>query len=109
MVDNLKSLYELSQDNLVLGQALKIDESLTIFPVFKAKLNYFSLETSIKENGGNAGSGSMTYEPICFLQIKNGNTTVLPITPTQKDSFVDTIPNLLENIDLSRFIKGIKI
>lgn len=109
MIDNLKSLYELSQSNLVIGQALKIEDGLTIIPVFKAKLNYFSLETSIKENGGNAGSGSMSYDPICFLQIKDGSASILPIAGAHKENVLDHIPQIMDNIDLTGFLKGIKL
>lgn len=108
MLDNLKSLYELSQSNLVLGKELKINDGLIIIPVFKAKLNYFTFETTIKDNDGNALSGSMSYDPICFILIKNGVPSILPIAE-KKETVMDKLPQLFESVDINSLIKGIKM
>lgn len=106
-MEELNKIFDLLKTNIVAGEGIGVNDNTTIIPIFKTKINYFSLVTNIKDNGGNALNGSLNYEPICFLQIKDGITTIISIH-NERESIMEGIPKFFEGFDLNNLIKGIK-
>lgn len=106
-MEELNKIFDLLKTNIVAGEGIGVNDDTTIIPIFKTKINYFSLVTNIKDNGGNALNGSLNYEPICFLQIKDGISSIIPIH-NERESIMEGIPKFFECFDLNNLIKGIK-
>lgn len=109
-MENFEFINKLLDGRVVLGSKEQICEGLYIIPVYKVKISFLNLKTDIRSNNGDGASGSISVSPICLLKIVNGNVDVINLDDDNKrDGILDTIPNMLNNIDINSLFKNIKL
>ncbi|MCM1557143.1 MAG: hypothetical protein NC087_06375 [Anaeroplasma bactoclasticum] len=109
-MESLDLISKLLNERIMLGKKEDLTENLSIVPVYKVKVNFFNVNTDIKNTTGDGSSGSLLITPVCILQIKNETVTILKFEDkTPKEDFFDVIPSLMSNININDVLKGLKI
>lgn len=93
----------------MLGKKEDITDNLSIVPVYKVKVNFFNVNTDIKDTAGDGSNVNLLITLLCILQIKNENITILRFEDkTPKEDFFDLIPSLVSNTNFNEVIEGFK-
>ncbi len=109
-MESLDFISKLLNERIMIGKKEEITDHLSIVPVYKVKVNFFNVNTDIKNTTGDGTSGSLSITPICILQIKNENITILKFEDkSPKEDFFDIIPNIMSNININDVLKGLKV
>lgn len=109
-LESLDLITKLLNERIMLGKKEDITENLSIIPVYKVKVNFFNVNTDIKNTVGDGTSGGLTITPLCILQIKNEAITIIKLDDKNpKEDFFDVIPNIMSNININDVLKGLKI
>ena len=109
-MESLDLISKLLNERIMLGKKEELTESLSIVPIYKVKVNFFNVNTDIKNTTGDGSSGSLLITPVCILQIKNDSISILKFEDkTPKEDFFDVIPRLMSNININDVLKGLKI
>ena len=98
---NLKSLVNA---DTIIGEAIHVQEGITIIPVSKVTFGFASGGSDLpaKENqlfGGGAGGG-VTVQPIAFLVIQNGQVELMQIQEgrTAAEKAINMVPDVVDKI-----------
>ena len=109
-MESLDFMSKILDGRVVLGKKEELGDGLYIIPVYKVKITFLNLKTDLKDNSGDGDSESISVTPICILKSHNGNVDIITFEEkTVKDSIVESIPNVLSNIDIGSMLKNIKI
>lgn len=107
-MNNLEFMSKLLDGRIVLGKKEEISDNLYIIPVYKVKITVMNLKTDLKESNGD--SSSISASPICLLKVFNNNIDIINLEELAKsESILDSIPNMLNNIDVNGILKNIKL
>ncbi|MGM9969116.1 MAG: hypothetical protein ACI35S_01830 [Anaeroplasma sp.] len=106
-MESLQFISKLLEGRLVLGAKEELGNNISLIPVYKVKISFLNLKTDLKDSDG--ASGSIGVTPICLIKNTNGIVDIISLEETQRDSFKDVIPNMLNNIDINSILKNIKI
>ncbi len=109
-MESLDFINKILEGRLVLGAKETITDNLFIIPVYKVKISFLNLKTDIKSTNGDGGSGSINVTPICLIKSYNGNVELINLEEFKEhDSIIDSIPNILNGIDVNAILKNMKI
>ena len=109
-MDHMDRVSKLLEGRVILGQREIITEDLSIIPVYRLKISFVDLSTDLKNTAGDGAIGSVHITPLCLLQVKGNNLSVLRFEDkSPKEEFADVLPSLMVNIDLGNVLKGLKI
>ena len=109
-MENLDFVSKLLNESIMLGKKGDITENLSIVTVYKVKVNFFNVNTDIKDTAGDGSNINLLITPVCILQIKNEDITILKFDDkAPKEDFFDIIPSLISNINVNDVLKGLKI
>lgn len=109
-MESLDLISKLLNERIMLGKKEDITDGLSVIPVYKVKINFFNVNTDIKNSLGDGTSGGLVITPICILQIKNENISIIKFEDkNSKEDFFDMIPNLMSNVNFNDVLKGLKI
>lgn len=109
-LENLDFISKLLNERIMLGKKEELTENLSIVPVYKVKVNFFNVNTDIKDTAGDGSNVNLLITPVCILQIKNDTITIVKFEDkTPKEDFFDIIPSLVSNLNINDVLKGLKI
>ena len=108
METTMSKIRQMVDANTVIGQPITAAEGIVLVPVSKVTFgfasggsDFSSKQPSADPNfGGGAGAG-VKITPVAFLVIKNGEVSVLSVTPpadTLVDKLLEGIPELAQKI-----------
>ena len=106
LLGSVKSLKDIVDVNTVIGEPLKLSESLTIIPVTKVSFGYGGgggsypkKETKNDTFGGGTGAGA-TVEPLAFLVVKDNDVRLLQLSSVNSaaDRVVTMVPEVMDKI-----------
>lgn len=101
-MDGIKNLVDV---DTVIGDAIRVNEDVTIIPISKVTCGFASGGSGFGSNpqnehfGGGAG-GCVKVNPIGFIVIKGDNVRMLPISETMSglDKIIDLVPEMVDKI-----------
>lgn len=109
-MENLDFISKILNERIMIGKKEDITDNLSIIGVYKVKVNFFNVNTDIKKGTGDGNNINLSIIPICILQIKNENVSIIKFDDLKpKEDFLDIIPNLMSNININDVLKGLKI
>lgn len=109
-MENLDFISKLLNERIMIGKREDITENLSIIGVYRVKVNFFNVNTDIKNQSGDGSNVNLSIIPICILQIKNDNISIIKFDDLKpKEDFFDIIPNLVSNLNINDVLKGLKI
>lgn len=109
-MDSLELISTLLNERIMLGKKENLTDTLSIVPVYKAKINFFNVNTDIKNTTGDGSNVNLLITPVSILQIKNDTISIIKFEEkTPKEDIFDIIPNIMSNIDMNSIIKNIKL
>ncbi len=102
MQKTIEQIRQMADSNTVVGSPITCGDTV-IIPISKISYGFASggsdLPTKSQKDlfGGGAGAG-ITVEPIAFISIHNGSTTLLQIDPMHSsiDRIANSLPNLVD-------------
>ena len=101
-IEKIKDLVDVST---IIGDPIKISDTLQIIPVSKVTYGFASGGTdfpskSNQELFGGGGGAGITIVPIAFLCVQNGNVRVVPMVsvPDTLNQAVNMIPDVVDRI-----------
>ena len=102
MQKTIEQIRQMADSNTVVGSPITCGDTV-IIPISKISYGFASggsdLPTKTQKDlfGGGAGAG-ITVEPIAFITIHNGSTTLLQIDPMHSsiDRIANSLPNLID-------------
>ena len=108
METTMSKIRQMVDANTVIGQPITAADGIVLVPVSKVTFgfasggsDFSSKQPSADPNfGGGAGAG-VKITPVAFLVIKNGEVSVLSVTPpadTLVDKLLEGIPELAQKI-----------
>ena len=101
-IEKIKDLVDVST---IIGDPIKISETLQIIPVSKVTYGFasggsdFPSKNNTQLFGGGGGAG-VTINPVAFLILKNGEVTLKHITSNDNaaERFVDMVPEVIDKV-----------
>ncbi len=109
-MESLDLISKLLNERIMLGKKEDITDHLSLIPVYKVKVNFFNVNTDIKNTTGDGTSGSLAITPICILQILDQDISIIKFEDkSPKEDFFDIIPNMISNVNLNDVLKGLKL
>lgn len=87
---------EVFKSNLILGERIKISDSLELIPVYRLKMSYLIVDgmKSANSNGTN-----MNVTPLCLIVIKNEEVRILPFgKENNSEKILEKVPSILDGL-----------
>ncbi len=104
MDSSMQNLKSLVNADTIIGEAIHVQEGVTIIPVSKVTFGFASGGSDLpaKENqlfGGGAGGG-VTVQPIAFLVIQDGHVELMQIQEgrTAAEKAINMVPDVVDKI-----------
>lgn len=101
-IEKVKNLVNVST---IIGEPMKVDESLTIIPVSKVTYGFASGGSDFpsknnKEIFGGGGGAGVTITPVAFLVISDGEVTLKHITAYDNaaERVVNLVPEMFDKV-----------
>lgn len=101
-IEKVKNLVNVST---IIGEPMKVDDSLTIIPVSKVTYGFASggsdfPSKSNKEIFGGGGGAGVTITPVAFLVINDGEVTLKHITAYDNaaERVVNLVPEMFDKV-----------
>lgn len=107
MDTTMQKIKEMIDVNTIIGDAIKVNEEITIIPVSKVGFGFaaggsdFPSKTPKDLFGGGSGAG-VSIQPLAFLVVNNGSVSVLQMDGSDNpgDKFINMVPEVIEKISV---------
>lgn len=101
-LDGIRKLVDV---DTVIGDAIKVNEEITLIPISKVTCGFagggsgFGANPQNEHFGGGAG-GCVKVTPVCFLVVNGDHIRMLPVaeSSTGVDKLVDLVPEMVDKI-----------
>ncbi|MBQ3919304.1 MAG: sporulation protein YtfJ [Oscillospiraceae bacterium] len=101
----MDKVHEMADANTILGDPVKLDKGVTIIPISKVAYGFASGGTDLPTKtdkaffGGGSGAG-ITFTPLGFLVISNGNVELLQMKMDygKNSTVVDMVPEVFNKV-----------
>ncbi len=101
----LEGIRKLVDVDTVIGDAIKVNEDITLIPISKVTCGFagggsgFGANPQNEHFGGGAG-GCVKVTPVCFLVVKGENIRMLPVAESSNsvDKLVDMVPDVVDKL-----------
>ena len=103
----ISKLQEMVDTNVMVGQAIRTDDGVTLIPVSNVSIGFasggsdFQAKQANKEMpfGGGAGA-AVKVSPAAFIVVKDGNTRVISLAAESNtvDKVLDAAPGLIDKV-----------
>ena len=102
----MEKVREMVDTNTIVGQPITTPDGVTLIPISKVSFGFGGAggdygKTQPKEFGGGSAAG-VKIDPVAFLDIRDGNTRVLPVAvpPVSRlDRVVEMVPDLMDKVE----------
>jgi sporulation protein YtfJ len=107
MGTTMEKLKEMIDANAIVGEPISTADGITLIPVSKVSYGFVGggsdfLKKPDSKSGFGGGSGAgVNITPVAFIVIKNGNASMIYITPPELstvDRIIDTVPEVMDKI-----------
>lgn len=106
METSIGKIRELADSNAIVGQPITTPDGVTLIPISRVNFGFSSGGTDYGKTAptkfaGGAG-GAVKIEPVAFLVVKNGVTTVMPVAipaMSTADRVLEMIPQLMDRVE----------
>ena len=112
-----ESLKNLINVNAIVGNAVKLENNITVIPISKIKCSFVAGGTEFEKNKnlehlpfGGATGGNVNIIPIAFLVVNQNDVKILHLENNTHliEKVVDEIPEFIEKVK-SMFTKNIEV
>lgn len=112
-----ESLKNLINVNAIVGNAVKLENNITVIPISRIKCSFVAGGTEFEKNKnlehlpfGGATGGNVNIIPIAFLVVNQNDVKILHLENNTHliEKVVDEIPEFIEKVK-SMFIKNIEV
>lgn len=106
METSMGKIREMVDSNAIVGQPITTPDGVTLIPVSKVSFGFGSGGTDYGKPNPNkfagGASAGVKVEPVAFLVVKNGVTTMMPVAMpamSTADRVLEMVPQVLDRVE----------